>query len=868
MTEPGELSHVVADGPIGVVITDEVGVIEWVNGTLEKWLGYAPDDLIGRRTFQSLLAPGGRIYFDTHLRPLLHLQREATEVALDVVRADGDRLSALVNFRLRERPDATDSIVEIVVFDATQRRTYEAELLHAQRQAVRSEARLQVMYDIASGMAAAVTVDDIVMVVAEQGNSSIGGARCEVWMFDEERRLVLGLTDRQTRLTLPADFPDADQSPAYRQLANGGLVVIGDRELSRQEYPIVCDWMANSATQSTVIAPLMADGRLEGAISYGFEEAHEFDQLELRAASALAASTEEALRRARLVHSELRSRQRLEMLLEFAARLSDALSLDAVLDVIAASSHDLLGASGVTLALVDDARRNLTVVRSSSLYARVGLSVPIELGSIASTTFRTNAVQVAAGRKEVEERFPDSPFLSDPELGGCVAVPLHRGNEVIGAWVLAFASPAEVDDVTLVELFAAQAAQAAQRASLHTDEVIARGQAEVRLLISEALNRAVTTTDVGRAITSEGRRAFDADGLAVFVLDTRNSALLELGSFVGLDRASIQTSVPVDHLKQRWGWASWTAPRFLSTHAEVSATVGWLVDVTGWASAALLPLGLAGTELGAAVVGFTDPGALVNSVRVTLSGLAAEASVALARARRFDVEHDIADTLQRSILPTVELTSPGWSVSTWYQPTSSLLVGGDLFDLTELDDGRLILVVGDVVGHGLRAAAAMGALRSAAKALALVSSRPADVIAGLQAFATAAPGVFCASVCCIEVRTDGTGRYSSAGHPAPVLRHAGGRTELLDQGRSALLGIAGSSPSDAELNMTEGSTLVVYTDGLVERRSADTDEAIAHLRHFVGAADFDMTAHQVVQHMLGDRTTDDDAVVVCLTRTM
>jgi len=207
-------------------------------------------------------------------------------------------------------------------------------------------------------------------------------------------------------------------------------------------------------------------------------------------------------------------------------------------------------------------------------------------------------------------------------------------------------------------------------------------------------------------------------------------------------------------------------------------------------------------------------------------------------------------------------------VSTWYQPADAMLVGGDLFDLTEHDDGRLILVVGDVVGHGLQAAAAMGSLRAAAKALALVSTRPAELIAGLHAFAAAIPGVFCASVCCIELAPDGSGRYSCAGHPYPVLRHADGRAELLDDGRSAVLGIAGAEPpTDAEMLMTEGSTLVVYTDGLVERRGAGMDAAIEQLRVFAGPAFPGATAQRVVEHMLKGRRIEDDTVVVCLART-
>lgn len=857
----------VDDGPFGFVITDDVGVIVWINRTFARLAGYSPAELVGRRTFQDLLAPGGRIYFDTHLRPMLHLRHEASEIALEIVRSDGGRTSSLVNFRRREGDGTRGSFVEIVVFDATERRNYESELLRAQRTAERSESRLQVMYDIASGMAAAVTVDDVVAVVAEQGRASISGARCALWVLDGRRRSVVRLG--RPGGSGPAEFAIPEHGPALEQLAGGRLVVIADRAASQHEYPLICEWMATSGMRSAAIAPLLTDGALVGALSYGFEEAREFHPSELRAASTLATLTEQALRRARLVSVELRSKQRLAVLLDFTTRLSGAHTLDAVLDVIVAGSHDLLRAVGVRIGLLDEAARHLEFVRGTGVGGTIGLVIPIERRSIACTAIRTGALQMAVSRSDVEERYPDSPILGDPDFGRCVAVPLRRGDEVLGAWVLAFADPGAPDneDVSLVELFAAQAAQATQRARLHTDEVTAREQAEVRRLITEALNRSVTTADVAGTITREGRSAFDAAGLAVFVVGADDPSLLRIESSVGLDHARVTSTARMDEVKHRCGLSSWSSALFLSQPTEMDACVEHLVEDAKWSAAAVLPLGLAGTELGAIVVGFDDEDALTDSVRVTLSGLAAEASVALARSRRFDVEHEIALTLQRSILPVVDRTRPGWSVSTWYQPTSDMVVGGDLFDVTELADGRLMLIVGDVVGHGLQAAAEMGSLRAAAQALALVSAGPAEVIARLHAFAAASRGVFGASVCCVDVTPDGHGRYSCAGHPPPVLRHADGRTELLDDGRSALLGIGDPVAADAEFVMARGSTLVLYTDGVVERRDVGIDRQTMRLLDFVGTAFPGATARHVVGHMLAGRRSEDDAVVVCLSRT-
>lgn len=865
------LADVVHNGPLGLVLTDANGVIRWVNSTLSGWLGYRSGELQGRRTFQELLAPGGRIYYDTHVRPLLHMQCAANEIALELVRSDGSRLSVLIHSRLRHDGGDDALIVETVVFDATERRRYEQELLRERRLAEQSEARLQVMYAITSGLAAATSVDDIVTFVAQRASESMIGARCAVWMFDDGRRSAVQLSAVDVDAAGPASIALPEHAPALDQLASGQLVVISDRAESQSRYPLVCDWMAANGASSAVIAPLFADGTLHGAISYGFTEAHEFDAAELRAASALATQAEQALQRARLLSAELRSKQRMETLLEFTASLSGALTLDDVIDAVAYGSHSLLGAIGVRVALVDVTGRSVEFVRGTGIGGRLGLAISIEARSIGCTAIRTGVMQIVTSREELEERFPDSPILSDPQFGRVIGVPLRRGSEVLGAWVLAFRDTAtpDSDDLKLIELFATQAGQATQRAALHNAENAARVQADLRRVMSAALNRAVTASEVGQAITQEGRRAFDSAGLAVFVADRRNPWLLLPESRSGLDDAAVASSARVDDVALLGDLSEWTSPRFITGRSEVAAILVGIIEDVDWEAAAVMPLSLAGRVLGLIVIGFDRDDALGTATQVALSGIAAEAGVALARALRSDVDHDVAITLQRTLLPTIGPVGTDWSVTTSYEPGSELLVvGGDLFDVTQLDDGRLVLVVGDVVGHGLEAAASMGLLRSAAKALTLVGSGPADVISGLQAFAAVTPGVRYSSVCYVEVRPDGSGRYACAGHPLPVLRHPDGRTELLDKGRSPLLGVTAATPLDADLHMTEGSTLVIYTDGLIERRGTTTDQEVARLRSYLGSASFpEATARHVLEAMLGVHPTQDDIVVVCLTRT-
>jgi phosphoserine phosphatase RsbU/P len=127
--------------PCGYLSTTPDGTIIKVNGTFLAWTGYERGDLVGRRTFAELLTAGGRIYHETHYAPMLRMQGTAREIALDIVRADGRRMPALVNSVLESDPNGAPLVVRTAIFDATERRQYERELLGAKQRAEESEAR-------------------------------------------------------------------------------------------------------------------------------------------------------------------------------------------------------------------------------------------------------------------------------------------------------------------------------------------------------------------------------------------------------------------------------------------------------------------------------------------------------------------------------------------------------------------------------------------------------------------------------------------------------------------------------------------------------------------------------------------------------
>ncbi|MET9441069.1 SpoIIE family protein phosphatase [Streptomyces sp. NPDC006610] len=204
--------------------------------------------------------------------------------------------------------------------------------------------------------------------------------------------------------------------------------------------------------------------------------------------------------------------------------------------------------------------------------------------------------------------------------------------------------------------------------------------------------------------------------------------------------------------------------------------------------------------------------------RVLLSLLAGHLAQGLVRAHQIDQQRETAIALQRAILGPARLPE-GFAVR--YEPaTRPLEVGGDWYDTVALPDGRIGIVVGDCVGRGLEAASVMGQLRSACRALMLQDRSPARTLMALDQFAASVPGALCTTVFC-GVLDPSTGEltYSSAGHPPGVLALPDGANRLLDGGRSLPLAVRpGVQRPEAACVLPARATLLLYTDGLVERR--------------------------------------------------
>ena len=309
----------------------------------------------------------------------------------------------------------------------------------------------------------------------------------------------------------------------------------------------------------------------------------------------------------------------------------------------------------------------------------------------------------------------------------------------------------------------------------------------------------------------------------------------------------------------------------------------WLPSPMAWAddettaaladvgrAAAAVPLVADGAVAGVLVLVHAGVRGFYEEERSLLTTVSALAARALHRSRRYDAEHDAAVVLQRALLPSVLPPLDDVSVAVRYLPaTGGLAVGGDWYDVFALGDGRIGVVVGDVVGRGVKAAAAMGRLRSALRALAEVVPEPAALLRAFEAHVPTIPDALCATmVYAVVDPAAGALTYVRAGHPPPLLLRPGTPARLLDEGLAPPLGVTGAAPAAGNTVAVEpGDTLVLYTDGIVERRGEPVTDGLERLRVVATeAADLDAEAccDRIVTAMLGSEGHGDDAAVVAV----
>ena len=393
------------------------------------------------------------------------------------------------------------------------------------------------------------------------------------------------------------------------------------------------------------------------------------------------------------------------------------------------------------------------------------------------------------------------------------------------------------------------------------------------------LAEALTVEQVVEVITEVGRSAIGADRSVVALLNPERLRLNTVSPSamptgpgapaddIPLDTPSVMTAAILTRRPLLL-----ESPEALRRQFDGVANVGLFLthsDERAWVG---LPLIAAGAPLGALRFSFTRPRQITEEERVFLEALAGQCALALERATLFEREHTTAETLQRSLLPDTLPTVPGIVLEASYMPvTRNMEIGGDWYDAFRLPDGKLAVAAGDVMGKGLTAAAGMGRVRNALRALALTDPRPAAVLSGLDRLFEATEQeeqVTTVAYLVVDPET-GDGLAGNAGHLPPLLLSADAPPRLDTTEAGTPLGWT-SPRQQYAFRLPPGNTAVLYSDGLVENRKRGLDAGLDELVAVAGQAPADVVEDPerllgyLVERMLTGYEQDDDVTVLVL----
>jgi serine phosphatase RsbU (regulator of sigma subunit)/anti-sigma regulatory factor (Ser/Thr protein kinase) len=282
-----------------------------------------------------------------------------------------------------------------------------------------------------------------------------------------------------------------------------------------------------------------------------------------------------------------------------------------------------------------------------------------------------------------------------------------------------------------------------------------------------------------------------------------------------------------------------------------------------------------GQVLGSFYFGHPDPGVFTERDEQLAQGIAAQAASAMENARLYRHERTTAMRLQRSLLPTAPSRLGDLDVATAYLPgEQGARVGGDWFDVIPLSADRVALVIGDVMGRGIGAAAVMGQLRAAIQAYAVMDLPPAQILDQVNHLVCQLPVEQIATcVYAVYDPSEGTVRWANAGHLPPALVSPDGTVTLLEADLGMPLGVEGAIFADAAKPMPDGARLLLYTDGLVECRDQLLQDRLSRLRCVLAglcrpeaAVNVQEGAGRLAQEMLTGAEHDDVAVLYVAAR--
>lgn len=553
--------------------------------------------------------------------------------------------------------------------------------------------------------------------------------------------------------------------------------------------------------------------------------------------------------RNRLLEMERSARERSEYLIGVNAAIGETLATDEIMARVTASAVPGLADWCAVLVSIDRPRAKPLLVYSHADPAEMEKADQF-LGSHPfdpDAPFGAAAVIRTGHTEFIRDIDPalftgDAAILTPFGIRSAVTVPLKGALGTLGSLQLIRTGDRVFDEgeVALAEELARRVGSALNNAVLFARQSRIRAALETQQRLDARLNVASTRSEIRDIIIELDWVTAEIQKAVLYLYDERGE----------LTSADSSSSEPADEA------------RFASLIAMGRARrPGELV----------LPIVMMRSNLGLLVLEFAAERELSIEELSTFETIANRCGGALERARLYEEARDAALMLQRRLMPTLPVP-PSWlEVAAIYQPTPGGEVGGDWFQLLEAPGGRIVAVVGDAVGHGLGAAAAMGQLRGAIAGAVAGDPDPDRVLAATERFAATADDTLFATVACILLDAGPVVRYACAGHLPPAWVRPGEPPRLLDGGRRPLLGAGQPDAMSVAVSaeFAAGDTIVVYTDGLVERRGEPLDLGVARLLVALGALakeSVDDVCRGLIDELTPGRDIEDDIALLVLRR--
>ena len=538
---------------------------------------------------------------------------------------------------------------------------------------------------------------------------------------------------------------------------------------------------------------------------------------------------------------------RLNRLAKVIAQLADARDIDSLIDTIVQHTAPAVEATVATLSVLDGDTLMLALVGISGGQAdtpRRWSSYPLSADLPACEAVRNRSPIVVSGRDAIERRYPALKGQV-PDERSLICLPLIAGGEPVAVIGLLFGGlwspePAEVE---FLQTFAQICAQAFQRVRALT---AARDASAKLAFLAEASAELASSLDYRATLARLARLAVPilADWCAVDIVEDGTVRTLAVAH---VDPAKVALA---RELQQRYpadpDAATGAAQVIRTGVSELTQTITDEMLVAGTRdgehlrlarelnlrSALVVPLNARGRTVGAITLVQAESGRRYDGHDVMLAeDLARRAAVAIDNAQLHGQTREISLRLQRAVLPESLPEIAGWEIVAHYEPAGTTELGGDFYDVVELPDGSVAAFVGDVMGHGLTAAAAMAHIRAATRAYVATDPDPGVVVAKLDNMFALYGTTDLVTIACVllDPHRD-TLSVVVAGHLAPALVHADGKLELVHGRPSPPIGMPTGPRQVLHRPLLVGDAVLLYTDGLIERRDEIIDKGLRRLR--------------------------------------